>query len=207
MTTLIAIPCMDTVPFQFAESLIDLYKPQGTAVCFKPNSLIYDSRNLLSLMAIENHFDRVLWLDSDMIVPMDTLTKLSADMDEHGYDMVTGVYYKRAIPTEPVLSRTLQPPTLENGKPVRHIDTYDPYPAGTLFPVAACGFGCVMTSVSLLKQVWEKYQNAFLPFPWAGEDYSFCYRVNLLGKQIYCDPSVQCGHVGTAIYSKETQRR
>lgn len=203
---LIAIPCMDSVPYHFAESLLNLYKTPDTRVCFKANSLVYDSRNLLSLTAIEHHFDRVLWLDSDMVVPYNALRQLSEDMDEHGYDMVTGVYYKRTQHSEPVLASTLEPPTVEDDIPIRNIDTYDPYPTDTIFPIAACGFGCVMTSVDLLKQVWDTYQNAFLPFPWAGEDYSFCYRVKLLGKQIYCDPHVQCGHVGTMIYSKETQR-
>ena len=207
MKILIAIPCMDNVPYQFSEAMLNMYKTPETRACFKANSLVYDSRNLLSLTAIENGFDRVLWIDSDMIVPYNTLRKLSDDMDVYGYDMVTGIYYKRTLPTEPVISRTLEPPTIDDGKPVRNITPYNDYPSDRIFPVAACGFGCVMTSVDLLKRVWDKYQNAFLPFPWAGEDYSFCYRVNLLGEQIYCDPEIQCGHVGTMVYTEKLFRR
>ena len=53
MSIMIAIPCMGTTPVQFTESLLNLEKPEGTKVCFKSSSLIYDARNLLSLTAIE----------------------------------------------------------------------------------------------------------------------------------------------------------
>ena len=203
MKTLIAIPCMDTVPVTFAESLLNLQKPQQTAVCFKASSLIYDARNLLALTAIENNFDRVLWLDSDMDVPINTLTRLSEDMDAYGWNMVTGVYFKRRFPAEPVIFENISEPTLVNGIPERHIDTYKSYPRNSLFQIAGCGFGCVMTSVPLLKRVWDKYKNAFLPFPWAGEDISFCHRVNLLGETIFCDSTIRCGHVGQYVYQEK----
>ena len=203
MKTLIAIPCMDTLPVPFAESLLNLIKPPQTAVCFHPNSLIYDSRNILALTAIENGFDRVLWLDSDMDVPMDALKTLSNDMDQLQCDMVTGIYFKRKTPTEPVLFEKIQEPELVNGQVKKNIDSFKTYERNSIFPVAGCGFGCVLTSVDLLKAVWDKYQNAFLPFPWAGEDISFCYRVNLIGRKIYCDSSVTCKHIGQYAYSEQ----
>ena len=64
MKTLIAIPCMDMLPVGFVQSLLYMHKGDNPTVYFKPNSLVYDSRNLLSLYAIENKFDNVLWLDS-----------------------------------------------------------------------------------------------------------------------------------------------
>ena len=70
MKTLIAIPCMDTIPVGFMQSILYLNKPEGTSVCFRPNSLIYDSRNILSLTAIQEGYDRVLWVDSDMMFPL-----------------------------------------------------------------------------------------------------------------------------------------
>ena len=57
MKILIAIPCMDTVPVPFAESLLNLDKPEGTKVCFKSGSLVYDARNLLSITAIKEGFE------------------------------------------------------------------------------------------------------------------------------------------------------
>lgn len=206
MKTLIAIPCMDMVPYKFTESLLYLTKPEGTTVGFKPNSLIYDSRNILSLYAIENGFDNVMWIDSDMVVPKNALTKLEA----YGMDMVTGLYVKRHEPVAPVIYDVLEEPARgEDGKLQGNIRPFHEYPQNAFFPVAGCGFGCVMTSVKLLKEVWDKYGPAFTPYPWAGEDLSFCYRVNQLGYQIYCDSSVSCGHVGDITYTEKmlTRRR
>lgn len=200
MKTLIAIPCMDTLPVEFVKSLIYMRKGDNPTVYLKPNSLIYDSRNLLSLYAIENKYDNVLWLDSDMIFPPDTLQRLEA----HNVDMVTGLYVRRHEPIAPVIYETLD-------EPIRHPDgtieknaiPYVDYPHNSFFPVAGCGFGCVLTSVKLLKDVWDRFGPAFSPYPWAGEDLSFCHRVNLLGYQIHCDSTISCGHVGTFVYTEE----
>lgn len=204
MKTLIAIPCMDTVPVGFAQSLIYLKKGDNVSVLFKPNSLVYDSRNLISLTAIENHFDRVMWFDSDMMFQPDTLQTLHDDMDNIGCDMVTGLYVKRYSPVEPVLYSVIEEPVRdETGRLVKNITPYSNYARNSVFPVAGCGFGCVLTSVKLLKEVWDKFGPAFNPFPWAGEDISFCHRVNLLGHQIWCDSTVSCGHIGNYVYTED----
>ena len=200
--TMLAIPCMDTVPVGFMQSILYLDKPPGTSACFNANSLVYDSRNLLSLQAIESGFDRVLWLDSDMTFKPDTLTRLSATMDKLECHMVTGVYVKRRPPFTPVLySELSEPHRLPNGSLSSSITPYTDYPQSQPFTAAGCGFGCVMTSVRLLKRIWDKFGPAFNPLPWCGEDIAFCHRVNLLGEEVWCDPSVQCGHIGTYIYT------
>lgn len=201
MKTLIAIPCLDMTPSLFTESMLNLYKPEGTKVCMNPGSLVSDSRNLLSLTAIENDFDNVMWIDSDMILPQDAIQKLMDDMQKTGSEMVSGVYIKRKSPFTPVIFDELAPPSIDSdGKPVKHVHEFDAYPVDELFRVKGCGFGCVMTSVKLLKQVWDKYGPAFNQYPWAGEDISFCHRVNMLGHDIWCDSSIVCGHVGTHMF-------
>ena len=208
MKTLIAIPCMDMVPWKFTECLMYLKKGDNIGLMMKPNSLIYDSRNLISLAAIENQFDRVMWFDSDMVFGPDTLQQLHHDMDELGCEMVTGLYVKRHEPVEPVIYSELKEPARgSNGRLEKQIVAYTDYPEDELFPVAGCGFGCCLTSVKLLKEVWDKFGPAFNPYPWAGEDISFCHRVNQLGHQIYCDSRISCGHIGTAIYTEQMLKR
>lgn len=201
MKTLIGIPCMDTMHYLFVTSYVNMIQPPDTKTCFKPNSLIYDSRNLISLTAIENNFDRVFWLDSDMYFPKETLTYLSDRMTALGCDMLTGIYFKRHEPYSPVIYKRVDPPDMLGDNPEKNIKEYADFPTDVSeFQVEGCGFGCVLTSVSLLKQVWDKFGPAFTPFPWAGEDISFCYRVKQLGIPILCDPSLPLGHVGTRIY-------
>ena len=208
MKTLIAIPCVRTLPVGFVQSLIYLKKGEDVSVLFKPDSLIYDARNLMSLTAIENHFDCVLWIDSDMMFQPDTFEILRHDMEELDCDMVTGLYVKRHTPIEPVLYKTLEEPKrMPDGFLAKQIEPYTDYPKNEVFPVAGCGFGCVLTSTKLLKAVWDRFGPAFTPFPWASEDISFCHRVNQLGYQIYCDSAVSCGHIGEWVYTEDLLKR
>lgn len=202
MKTLIAIPCMDTIPVGFMQSILYLDKPEGTSVCFRPNSLVYDSRNMLALSAIDMGMDRILWLDSDMFFTPNTLKALAHDMDTiPDCQMVTGLYTKRTTPYTPVIYKELnEPDVLPNGQVVGRIQAYEDYPINSIFQVQACGFGCVMMTTDLLKKVIDKFTSAFLPYLWAGEDLSFCYKVKQLGIPIWCDSNVKCGHIGQFIY-------
>ena len=208
MKTLIAIPCMDTMPTGFVQSLLYLEKGENVSVCFKANSLVYDSRNLLSLSAIEEKFDRVLWIDSDMMFTKDSMNILMKDMDDSKADFVTGIYFKRHSPYTPVVYDELDEPGIDkDGKPVPHVHNYVDYPTDSIFPVKGCGFGFCLTSVPLLKRVWDTFGPAFSPYPWAGEDISFCHRVNQLGVPILCDSRVSCGHIGTFVYTEAMTKR
>ena len=208
MKTLIAIPCMDMVPTGFVRSLLELHKPEGTSVSFQQGSLIYDARNLLSLTAIDHQFDRVLWLDSDMIFQMDLLDYLSRDMDETGADLVTGLYFRRILPTRPVLFKEIDEPYKDSdGKIVKTVVDYLDYPQDKIFPVDGCGFGAVLMKTSLLKKVWDKFGPAFTPYMWGGEDISFCYRAKLLGARMVCDSRIKPGHIGQIQYSEHMYER
>ena len=222
MKTLIAVPCMDMMHHGFVSSLLRLVKGPDVDAVLKPNSLIYDSRNMISLTAIERGFDRVMWIDSDMAFTSDAMQILIADMEGKDWktgeyidrekDFVTGIYFKRKTPITPVLYKHIEEPDIgPDGKPIRHIEDYLDYPKDSIFPVKGCGFGFCMTSTKLLKEVWEKFGPAFSPYPWAGEDISFCYRVNQLGHTIWCDSRVSCGHIGTYIFTErdyeETKKR
>lgn len=219
MKTLIGIPCMDTVPTGFMLSLLHLVKGSDVSVYAPMNSLVYDSRNLICLNAIENNYDRVMWFDSDMMFTPATMQMLHADLDGkssmgddsltdfHGCDMVTGLYFQRRPPYLPVIFDQIDEPA-ENadGQIVARVHKHETFPHNTLFPVSGCGMGCCMTSVKLLKDVWDKFGPAFSPYPWAGEDISFCHRVNQLGYQIWCDSRITCGHIGQFIYTEDTYK-
>lgn len=215
MKTLIAVPCMDMVPVGFVQSLLHMFKGPDTDIAIQVNSLVYDSRNLICLQAIENNYDRVMWFDSDMMFTKDTMQMLHADLDGKsvmsdtnlsafpGCDMVTGLYFKRRPPYTPVIFSLLDEPAENDGKLVARVHPYTMYPHDELFTVAGCGMGCCMTSVKLLKDVWDRFGPAFSPLPWAGEDISFCHRVNKLGYQIWCDSRISCGHIGQFVYTEQ----
>ena len=193
---LIAIPCMDMVSARFAQSLTTLKKVGQCTVCFFIGSLVYDSRNTLTAMAVENECDYIMWFDSDMVFEPDTLERMMKVLDEHPeIDILSGLYFRRGHPFTPVLFSKLE----VNEKNELEFNGYDDVPDG-LFEVAGCGFGCVLMRTECLMDIAAKEGGGvwFSPMVNAGEDCAFCIRARREGYRIFCDPSVQLGHMGYA---------
>ena len=91
MKTLIAMPCMDMLHTDFCRSLLSLEIFGEVQYTFAQSSLIYDARNKLCSVAEDGGFDRVLWLDSDMIVPPSMFKRMHEHLDM-GKDFITGIY-------------------------------------------------------------------------------------------------------------------
>ena len=89
---------------------------------------------------------------------------------------------------EPVIYKrvSVEPPEAES---------YKDYQKDSVFEVACCGFGAVMTTTQALYDVGHVYGNPFSPLNGIGEDFSFCIRATSLGKRIWCDSSVKLKHI------------
>ena len=201
MSTLIAIPALSWVYTSFMQSMLALDK-QDAQLIVQMNSLVYDARNNISWAAMQNGVDRVLWLDSDMTFEPDLLVRLNKDMDENGLDCVSGYYTSRSADQIPCIYKSIIWESDNNGKVHSEATAIDGRPEG-LAKVAGVGFGAVLMKTELLKAVVEAFGAPFYPLPFMGEDLSFCWRVNRLGREIYCDGRINVGHIGTHIYQGE----
>lgn len=180
---------MDQVPAQFASSLATLKKVGECAVAFQIGSLIYAARNQLAVKGIEWGADYVMWFDSDMVFPADTLEKLVALAEKEKGSIITGIYFKRVAPYAPVCYKHL---SLGDTCEIEDIDEIPEEP----FEVEGCGFGCVLTPVEALAGCVEQFGDMFSPINGIGEDLSFCWRARQCGHKIIADPSIYLGHVG-----------
>lgn len=205
MKTLIAIPCMDMVQTEFVRSLVGMKTTGQVQFAFSQASLVYDGRNMLASMAIDGGWERVLWLDSDMSFRADLFERLSADLDE-GRGCVSGLYFSRKRPIRPVVYKDVGLDS-SSGEPIPRAVCFEDYPADTVFPVAACGFGAVMMETALLRRVRDRYKLPFSPVLGFGEDLSFCMRVTELGETIWCDSRIRLGHVGVALFDEAQYRK
>ena len=204
MKTMIAVPCMDQVQTGFFRSCLGMEVCGEVQWTTSQSSLIYDSRNKLLDLALEGDFDRVLWLDSDMIFDRYLFRRLSEHLDM-GKEMVSGLYFGRKPPIRPVIYKRCEAEIRADGLfPV--IESFEDYEHDALFPIAACGFGAVMTAVPMLRRVKEKFPLPFFPESGFGEDLAFCLRAKAAGAEIWCDASIKLGHAGTATYDEETFR-
>ncbi len=186
MRLLIAIPCMDTVRYEFAKSLGYLCRHLseiGVDYDFEwhATSLIYLAREELANRAINEDFDYVLWLDSDMVfVPdhFDLLRSLKTDF-------ATGIYRSRRSPYAYVIKDIKDPMTRQREIP------------NEPFEVAACGFGFVLMKTKVLYKVRSNFMTTFTPTPSSGEDYAFCERWLKLDadNKIIAHPDVRPSHI------------
>lgn len=199
---LIAIPCFDMVHTDFMLSLLNMQRVGQVFCQVVKSSLIYDARNKLVAQAIDNKFDRIMWLDSDIVFDPDLMVRLSRNMDA-GLEYVSGLYFKRQYPTEPVCFKTIT--QQQEGKElVTKALVYENYPKDQLFEVDATGFGAVMMTVDLANRVKEKYGLPFSPHLGLGEDMSFCWRAKQVGAKLWCDSRIKLKHIGSIAYSEAT---
>lgn len=189
---LIAMPSKADVPIETINSLMGLDTSRyETSVRHLQGSLPDDAREALANDAINEGYDYLLWIDSDMVFDMDALNQLMED----DKDIVTGICFKRTAPYTPCIYRES-----EKGGNEIYID----YPKDSVFEVSACGCAFQLVKVSALKAVREKYGTMYrraYPF---GEDISFAMRWKDLGGKMYCDSRVKVGHIGKMIVTEKT---
>lgn len=197
MRILVAIPCMDMIDTDFAQSLVQLQPAGEMQIAFLPGSLVYVAREMLAEQALKLKADYVLWLDSDMVFNPGLLEDLLA----HDKDIVCGLYFRRRPPFTPVIYSEIKYGTeISDYKHQEYLD----YPLNSLFEVQACGFGAVLMKTEVIQKVQERYGATFEPMRGFGEDLSFCIRARQCGYKIWCDSKIKIGHVTRSLANEET---
>ena len=198
--TLVAIPSMDTVPARFAQSLACLQSVDETKVMIDPGSLVYISRETLSVHAVKMEADYILWLDSDMVFEGDLFPKMMQTLKDNDLDFLTACYFRRNAPYTPVLYKGLD----FDGEACKWEELKDlPAPDSGLFEVEGCGFGCVLMKTDIILDVKGRFGKLFTPIGGTGEDLSFCWRARQCGYKLMCDPSIPIGHYGHVVITRE----
>ena len=187
MKLLVAVPTTDFVHVEFMKCLVELSNKLvkdgvDLEVKIMGGTLVYIARARLAHYAINEGFTHVLWLDSDMTFSPNILD----DLLFCGKDMVCGAFVMRRPQWGPCVYTSIN----EDGnlEKVREFGT-EP------FRVAGCGFAVVLTKVDLLKAVYNVFGTTFKPMDHLAEDLAFCWRVNEIGGEIWCEPTVRPGHI------------
>ena len=197
MKLLIAIPSMDTLRVEFVKSLLELtdqLNQDGVAYEVKiiSGTLVYTARDALARHAVNNGFDEVLYIDTDMVFDR----HLYEDLHIHGKDMICGLFISRHNPYVSCHFSSLDP-----------IDRITDFP-DDVFQIKACGFGCVLVKAQVLRDVLNTHGGkGFIPEQKMGEDVAFCMRATDCGYEIWCDPTVRVGHVGSIVIWPEDAPR
>lgn len=206
MKVLICVPCMDAVQTSFFTSVLGLrYDPRHQYHwSVKCNSLVYNARNEMAMEAIGGGYDVMVSFDSDLVLPEDALLRL-VGIIETGADFVTGLYFRRRLPTSPLILKALDWYEDEVLGAQEVAEVYEDYPRDCVFPVAGAGFGCCAVRVEAMKKVVPMFRVApFTPMPRLSEDYSFCWRLGKVeGVKMVCDSGLKPGHAGLWVYGEK----
>jgi len=181
----IGVPSGDMVHADFAMALAMLCMNPGASVCLvnSRSSIVPLGRNQCVAAAQTVRASHLLFLDSDMIFPADTLKRLLV----HDKPVV-GASYARRVPPFHALTMT------EEGEH-RHITS-------GLQRVRLLPTGCMLIRMDVFDQLIKPYFNlATEGDQLRGEDYYFCEQLLARGFEIWCDGdlSVQLGHIGQKI--------
>jgi GT2 family glycosyltransferase len=186
MKTLIAIPTSRDIEIQCAASIIGMER-EGRIGVFCPQSYSIDaSRNLIVEHALEIGYDYIMWVDSDMILPKNTLTTLMS----HDKDIVSGVYRHKLLFGKNVVAKRFIPDKKDTYEDLTIEEVKEP----KLIEIDGVGFGCVLTKVDVfrnIKKPWFQYSPAM------GEDIYFCRKAQKAGYKIWLDTSIKADHIGT----------
>lgn len=104
---------------------------------------VKDARNIIVQSAVVNNFEWVLFIDSDVILPVDCFLKMNEYMRDGSIPIVAGLYFTKSFPSEPLLYRG------------RGNSYFTKWKLGEKVDCDGTGMGCTMISVKLLREMWK----------------------------------------------------
>lgn len=149
--------------------------PDWQFALFTPHRMSIDRmRNEAAKVALENDFDYLLFIDDDVLVPLDGVQKLL----DSGYDVIAGWTIIRGYPFENMFFKwtdekknALKKVTDEEIKETQKTEYKGIITS--IMPCNAVGFSLCLIKVSLLRNIPKPY---FVTGPFNTEDVFFCIR-------------------------------
>lgn len=134
-------------------------------------------------------WDRLVFVEQDMILPLHALTRMAHYSDEQA--VVCGTYFKHTPPHAPIAYWDGPDGNYHalSGSLVRRWSV-EP----SLHQVDGVGFGCTSIARPVLEG-WDSGRSLFLNDQKLGHDLWFCRQVRAQGHKVFLDTGVQCGHL------------
>lgn len=133
---------------------------------------IHHNRDIIVNQAIENKCSHVLFVDTDMVFNNDAIKRLI----DHNVDIVGGRYNKRILPIESTVKQDIT----------------------ELSEVPFVPTGFLLIDIEVFKKIGKPYFS--FEDGAESEDVYFCNKAIANGFKVYCDPTIQIGHMGMAVY-------
>lgn len=196
---------------EFVESLLNmtLYFNEWCKQARKDYSISYliqdgfqldTIRNDLVISALKHDHDYLLFLDTDMVFPQQTIKWMIEDFEDNQdleVDAITGLSVLKEPPHLPVIFPRFNQETLK-------YEMAGTFPTKELFQVEGTGMACTM----IRRQVFDKATYPYFKFIYKGESADYPYGI---GEDLYfchqnrpfllCDPRIKTGHIQKKAYT------
>lgn len=195
---LCAILCTDSTTMAWSLGFRNLQIP-GQVIALQ--GMPFDmARNQACVTCLQNGFDYLFFLDSDVVPPSDAVPRLL----RHNLPIVSGVYYRRSPP--------LGLPVMMKKDSNGNFGWVTGFKVPDLLEVDVVGAGCLLIHRSVLERLppqrpgyhwfdWRVNLKGLGIFPdtaCLSEDYCFNLHCAQYGIKTYVDTSVLCRHIGCA---------
>lgn len=180
--------------------------PIVNAMRVSGNQIARQRQNLIDMWYEANTSDWFLWLDSDVVLTTDILTKLWNGRDAEERPLLTGIYMVTRMGEQSMM----QP------LPDIFIDTDDhwklqfvhPLPKDQVIKIDSAGFGLLMmhrSVVTKLKEQWSIffYEEMGSEEQFLGEDIHFFRKCKQAGIPLYADTSCVAMHMKRFPYDEQ----
>lgn len=161
-------------------------KYPNTDLIIKQSCYVHKNRNDIVEEALKGNYTHLFFIDSDMCFAPQVLERLL----DRNKDIVGANYYKRNPNKETVIK------FMEDGKLVGKTTPQD------LFECATIGTGCVLIKMEVFRTMEKPYfdfKDDIIKEE-VGEDVFFCLKAKRYDYKVWCDPTVDIGHIGEYIY-------
>ena len=112
---------------------------------------VADAQNLIVGEALEMDMEWLFLLEHDVIIPQDTFVQLNRYLREAKAPVVSGLYFSRAFPSEPMVFRGY-------GN-----SYYGDWKLGDVVEVNGVPTGCLLIHMALLKAMWDDSEEYEVP--------------------------------------------
>jgi len=160
---------------------------------YQPN--IYRVRNELTEMALNEDFDRIMWIDSDIIFSSNDFFKLL----NHKFDIISGLYMAQMENEHEIDMSELRVKSRgdyyyaaisESGTFLKVSDIK----SLNIFTVRSSGMGFMLINKRVFTDIGNMWFNPSDKGKIISEDISFQTKARELGYKSYVDPSIIVGH-------------
>ncbi len=179
---------------------------------------VVHSRNKILQYAIDNYYDYILMMDSDVIPPKNIISEL-LKCDKH---IVSGIYFNYFYPSgkerwlpvawtsiteeefNEIKSKVALSPLIKSNLDIRRHLTQEEIESGNLIKVLIPSPGCML----IKKEVFEKARYGLVDVPentHTSDDIYFIKKASEMGFESYCFTKIKCEHLVKGKYNKDSE--